>query len=145
MPDSVISTTTISPQLPGEVRSAEIAASARHRAGEVVEFVQRPREGVRERTRPRFREAGAEIELLRERRAPRPDRRVPVPGAERFWQAAGPIIALPFLAQHIAQEVIPGAARYGSDRSADGVAAYTAAAARIETVLGPVGSIELVI
>lgn len=141
----MFSTTAISPQYPGGIRSAEVAAAARPRAGEVVEFIQRPREGVRERARSRFRESGAEIELLRERRAARTERREPAPGAERFGQAARPAVALPFLAQYIAQEVIPGAARYGSDRSADGVAAYAAAAARIGTVLGPVGSVELVV
>ena len=142
---SVISTITISPRIPGAVRSTEVAASARYPAGDVVEFVQRPREGAHERTSSRFHEPGTEIELFRERRAPQPNLRALAPGTERFGQAASPVVALSFLAQHIAQEVIPGAARNGSDRNADGVAAYAAAAARTETVLGPVGSIELVI
>ncbi len=139
----MISTTAISPQFSGGIRSAEAAALARGRAGEVVEFVQRPREGTRQRTHSRFREAENEIELLRERRAPRSDRRLPATGAERFAHGEGAAVALPFLAQHIAQEIIPGAPRNESEQSAEGVAAYAAAAARIETVLGPVGSVEL--
>jgi hypothetical protein len=114
-------------------------------SAEAVEIIYRPREEEADRARPRFRERSADVELQRERRAVRSERRASAAKADDFRHATAPAFTTLFLVQQIAQEVMPEDKRIESDRVADQVAAYAATAARAETFLGPSDPIELVV